>query len=201
MSVRALWYRQPAAHWEEALPLSDGRLGAMVFGDLSHERIALNEDTLWSGCPGNTNNPGAARHYPEAHSLALSGRLHEAQALMQVMKALNPINSRIGIILLYTAINLPTSLFIIQGFVGTIPRELDEVAREVQRPVARKLLKLLRFRNACRAFDRAFSIAQGEPWALTLRWTNGGETAKLRADFRKGTFEILHRGAGIPLDA
>lgn len=49
-------------------------------------------------------------------------------ALMQVMKTLGLMNSRLGIILLYTAINLPMSLFVIHGFVGTIPRELDEAA-------------------------------------------------------------------------
>jgi len=46
-----LWYRQPAAHWVEALPLGNGRLGAMVFGRTLDERIALNEQTLWTGGP------------------------------------------------------------------------------------------------------------------------------------------------------
>ena len=47
-----LWYRQPAQQWVEALPIGNGRLGAMVFGGLAHERLQLNEDTLWSGGPG-----------------------------------------------------------------------------------------------------------------------------------------------------
>jgi alpha-L-fucosidase 2 len=55
----ALWYRRPAAQWVEALPLGNGRLGAMVFGGVERERIALNEDTLWSGGPRDWNNPGA----------------------------------------------------------------------------------------------------------------------------------------------
>jgi len=78
-----LWYLKPAAHWEEALPLGNGRLGAMVFGDPVHERIALNEDTLWSGYPKDRNNPDAARWYPEARALALAGKLREAQALIE----------------------------------------------------------------------------------------------------------------------
>ena len=44
-----LWYRQPARQWEEALPLGNGRLGAMVFGTPAGERLALNEESLWAG--------------------------------------------------------------------------------------------------------------------------------------------------------
>ena len=46
-----LWYDQPSAKWTDALPLGNGRLGAMVFGGVEHERLALNEDTLYSGEP------------------------------------------------------------------------------------------------------------------------------------------------------
>lgn len=81
--MSTLWYNKPAAHWEEALPLGNGRLGAMVFGDPARERIALNEDTLWSGYPADRNNPDAARLYPEAQRLALAGKLHEAQKLIE----------------------------------------------------------------------------------------------------------------------
>jgi alpha-L-fucosidase 2 len=81
--MSTLWYKRPAAHWEEALPLGNGRLGAMVFGDSAHERLALNEDTLWSGYPADRNNPDAARLYPEAQRLALEGKLHEAQRLIE----------------------------------------------------------------------------------------------------------------------
>ena len=47
-----LWYRQPAQEWTEALPIGNGRLGAMVFGDAEQERLQLNEDTLYAGEPG-----------------------------------------------------------------------------------------------------------------------------------------------------
>ena len=47
-----LWYRQPASKWEsEALPIGNGNLGAMVFGGVAHERLQLNEHSLWSGHP------------------------------------------------------------------------------------------------------------------------------------------------------
>ncbi|MBN1249952.1 MAG: glycoside hydrolase family 95 protein [Anaerolineae bacterium] len=54
-----LWYEQPAEVWVEALPLGNGRLGAMVFGGVASERLQLNEDTLWAGGPKDWNNPGA----------------------------------------------------------------------------------------------------------------------------------------------
>jgi len=60
-----LWYNQPAATWEEALPVGNGRLGAMVFGDPVHERLQLNEESLWAGSKINNNNPGALKHLPE----------------------------------------------------------------------------------------------------------------------------------------
>ena len=54
-----LWYRQPAEEWMQALPLGNGRLGAMVFGGVEGERIQLNEDTLWAGGPREVDNPEA----------------------------------------------------------------------------------------------------------------------------------------------
>ena len=44
-----LWYQEPAKQWEDALPVGNGRLGAMVYGGVGEERIQLNEDTYWSG--------------------------------------------------------------------------------------------------------------------------------------------------------
>jgi alpha-L-fucosidase 2 len=57
-----LWYREPAEHWSDALPVGNGRLGAMIFGGVVTERIGLNEDTLWSGAPRDWNNPGVKDH-------------------------------------------------------------------------------------------------------------------------------------------
>ena len=55
MSKR-LWYKEKAEEWVEALPLGNGSLGAMVLGDVFKERIALNEDTLWTGIPKDKTN-------------------------------------------------------------------------------------------------------------------------------------------------
>jgi alpha-L-fucosidase 2 len=66
-----LWYRQPATKWTEALPVGNGRLGAMIFGTLETERVQLNEDTLWSGMPKDCNNPDARKYLPEIRRLIL----------------------------------------------------------------------------------------------------------------------------------
>src|SRR5688572_7009061 len=60
-----LWYRQPAASWVQALPVGNGRLGAMVFGGVDSDRLQLNEDTLWAGGPYDPNNPQALSALPE----------------------------------------------------------------------------------------------------------------------------------------
>ena len=66
-----LWFKKPAEQWTDALPIGNGRLGAMVFGGVSEERLQLNEDTLWSGAPRQWNNPEALKHLPEVRRLVL----------------------------------------------------------------------------------------------------------------------------------
>ena len=56
-----LWYRHPAQTWSDALPVGNGRLGAMVFGDILKERIQLNEDTIWNGKKRDRINPEALK--------------------------------------------------------------------------------------------------------------------------------------------
>lgn len=73
-----LWYKQPSDKWTDALPLGNGRLGAMVFGGIPAERLQLNEDTLWSGGPRDWNNPDAKQHLPEVRRLVLDQADYEA---------------------------------------------------------------------------------------------------------------------------
>jgi alpha-L-fucosidase 2 len=85
MSLR-LRYASPAQRWLEALPIGNGRLGAMVFGDTSAERIALNIDTLWSGGP-RTPDPAAADRIGELRRLVLNEENYEAaDAVAQSMQ-------------------------------------------------------------------------------------------------------------------
>ena len=76
-----LWYRQPAAKWEEALPVGNGRIGAMVFGGVRQERLQLNEDSLWSGAPQDADNPAALEALPKIRELLFAGKYAEAQRL------------------------------------------------------------------------------------------------------------------------
>jgi len=78
-----LWYKQPASVWEEALPLGNGRLGAMVFGGVRQERLQLNEDTLWSGFPRDTINYDGQRYLQQARELISAGEFIEAQQLIE----------------------------------------------------------------------------------------------------------------------
>ena len=80
-----LTYLRPARQWVEALPLGNGRLGAMVFGGIGVERLQLNEDTLWSGGPSDWNNPGARAVLPEIRALVAAGRFVEADAAAKRM--------------------------------------------------------------------------------------------------------------------
>lgn len=82
MALR-LWYKQPAEKWTDALPLGNGRLGAMVFGKITDELIQLNEDTLWSGFPEHFINYEAASHIPEARQLIFDGKFTEAEQLIR----------------------------------------------------------------------------------------------------------------------
>lgn len=76
-----LWYRQPAAKWTEALPIGNGRLGAMVFGGVAQERLQLNESTLWAGQPYDPVNPEAKANLPKVRDLIFAGKIEEAEAL------------------------------------------------------------------------------------------------------------------------
>lgn len=80
-STYQLWYNTPATVWEEALPIGNGRLGAMIFGDPFHERLQVNEESLWSGAPINSNNPKAASNLDKIRELILNHQYTEAKKL------------------------------------------------------------------------------------------------------------------------
>ena len=94
-SQTKLWYKQPAdasvpdgsngwqnnPAWLNALPIGNGFMGAMVFGDVSRERIQLNDKTLWSGGPADTDNPAAAEAIQEIRNLLFANKFKEATEL------------------------------------------------------------------------------------------------------------------------
>ena len=64
-----LWYTQPATIWEEALPIGNGRLGAMVFGGVNEDHIQFNEETLWTGAPHDYSHEGASQYLGKIREL------------------------------------------------------------------------------------------------------------------------------------
>ena len=79
----SLWFKQPAAIWEDALPLGNGRVGAMIYGGVAKERITLNENTLWAGPPKPVVKENISATVDKVRELLFAGKYVEAQALQQ----------------------------------------------------------------------------------------------------------------------
>jgi alpha-L-fucosidase 2 len=86
-----LWFDKPANEWTDALPVGNGRLGAMVFGGPASEQLQLNEDTLYAGSPYDPNNPEALNALPEARRLIFEGKYKEAHDLVGAKMMAKPI--------------------------------------------------------------------------------------------------------------
>ena len=84
--ILKLTYHRPASFWEEALPVGNGRIGAMVFGGAPHEHLQLNEDGLWSGHARDWNNPQAREILPEVRKALFEGNYLQADQLCQRMQ-------------------------------------------------------------------------------------------------------------------
>jgi alpha-L-fucosidase 2 len=76
-----IWYKKPAAVWEEALPIGNGRLGAMIFGAPGVDHIQFNEETLWTGAPHDYSHKGAYKYLGSIRELLWQGKQKEAEAL------------------------------------------------------------------------------------------------------------------------
>ena len=76
-----IWYSHPADKWENAFPVGNGRLGAMVFGRTDEEQIQLNEETYWSGGPYSTVVKGSFQALPEIQKLIFEGQHRRAHTL------------------------------------------------------------------------------------------------------------------------
>lgn len=89
-----LWYQEPAKDWNDALPLGNGSLGAMVYGKPECEYIQFNEDSVWYGGPTDRNNPDAKEALPKIRQLLEDGRIGEAEKLMKAALSGTPQNQR-----------------------------------------------------------------------------------------------------------
>ena len=76
-----LWYRQPATGWLQGMPLGNGMIGAMVFGGVPQERIALNESSFWSGRPHNYDDPDAGKYFPQIRDLIFANKFQDAEKM------------------------------------------------------------------------------------------------------------------------
>src|SRR4051812_46742853 len=86
-----LWYQKPAQAWTEALPIGNGRIGAMIFGGVARERLQLNDDTLYAGGPYDPSNPDALAALPRVRELIAAGKYSEAQNLAQEQMMARPL--------------------------------------------------------------------------------------------------------------
>ena len=89
-----LWYAQPAAKWTEALPIGNGRLGAMIFGGETIDRIQFNEDTLWTGQPHDYDRAGAGDQLAEIRGLLATGKNADAVALARAKFLSDPVRQK-----------------------------------------------------------------------------------------------------------
>src|SRR5688500_9249457 len=88
----ALWYDEPAGtDWLRALPIGNGRLGAMVFGNIDAERLQLNEDTVWAGGPHDSSNTRGLQALPEIRRRVLADQWTQAQDLINQTMLSNPV--------------------------------------------------------------------------------------------------------------
>jgi len=115
-----LWYDKPATQWVEALPVGNGRLGAMVFFGVDSERLQLNEGTLWAGGPYDPSSPEALQVLPEARRLIFEGKFGEAHGLIGEKMMARPLKQ-----MPYEPVGDLTLSFPRNGDVSGYRRELD----------------------------------------------------------------------------
>ncbi len=118
--MKKLWYTRPAVNWNEALPLGNGRLGAMVFGGTLIERLSMNEDSLWYGGFRNRVNPDARKNLPRIRQLLREDRIREATQLAEETLTAAPNGERhyeplCDVILQQLDGNLPASMHSLRG--------------------------------------------------------------------------------------
>ena len=79
-----LWYKQPSQKWTDALPIGNGRLGAMIYGDATNEHVQFNESTLWTGFPRDPSQKDAVKYLPQIRKLLAEGKQKEAEDLADI---------------------------------------------------------------------------------------------------------------------
>jgi alpha-L-fucosidase 2 len=182
MTSTLLWYRSPAARWIEALPIGNGRLGAMVFGGIGAERWQLNEDSLWTGGPEEANNAAALPALPEIRRLLFEGHHARAQSLCdatQVRKA-----SPTGDFGSYTTLG---DLRLVPADPELFAVPPDEYRRELD---LARAVATVNYRFGARAYSSScFASAPDDVIVISLEASGGAQL-----DFR---LELAREGASV----
>ena len=90
-----LWYRKPAENWDEALPLGNGKIGGMVYGNIVDEQISLNDEGVWyGGGDTNRNNPDSLKNLGKIRELLFNGEVNKAEELAKLSMYGTPRNMR-----------------------------------------------------------------------------------------------------------
>lgn len=169
-----LWYCQPAQEWNEALPLGNGRMGAMVFGGICNERLQVNEESVWSGGPMERNNPDAKKYLPEIRRLIMEGKVQEAERLCRRALCGVPESMRgyqtLGDIFL--------DFHLEEGNYCDYERSLD----------LESAVEQVSFRQGNTVYEREYFMSQPHQ-VLAMRFTAEGEQ-QLRLDVRMGRHHL-----------
>ncbi len=157
-----LHYESPAEFWDQAVPLGNGRLGAMVYGAVAREHIQLNEEGLWSGGPQDRVNPDCRENLEKIRTLFRSGDVEEAQRLAVSAMSGTPFTQR--------AYQTLGDLYI--DFFDGMPGEPQGYSRGLD---LRRAVAWTRFRAGEREFERQYFISRpADCLALRFRASGGG---------------------------
>lgn len=176
MKETKLWFDRPADvrnGWEEALPIGNGRIGAMVFGATDKERVQLNEDSIWYGGPQDRNNKDAFRHLKKIRDLIFEGKITEAEKLSETALSGTPESER-----MYQPLG---DLYIDFEHIGTVSdykRELDLETATVH--ISYKIGETI--------YQREFFVSEPDQ-ALVMRFiAYGPENLNFKVRLRRGRF-------------
>ena len=184
-----LFFKQPARVWEEALPVGNGRIGAMSFGGISRETIQLNEDTLWSGGPYDPSSPDALEALPIVRDLIWQGKYMEAQTLANEKMMAKPIRqmsyNTVGNLLIETAGH---------DHVHDYERRLSLTTAEVETDwtVEGRAFKRRVIASAPRNIMQIELSSDGEPISQTIRFEAEGGSADGQRLILRGTNSEEH---------
>ena len=177
-----IWFDAPAARFTESCPLGNGRLGAMLFGGVSDERIVLNETGMWSGGPQDADRPDAAAALPEIRRLLLAGRNAEAEKLVNASFTCAGRGSGFG-----AGANVPYGCYQVLGNLGLhfLPPAGDAAVRNYRRELdlTEAVARVSYEQGGVRFTREAFVSAPDE--AIVLRLTAdrpGSLSFELRLD-------------------